>query len=143
MHDEHEKLLLRWDNAYYCFPKSLDLARPGTPILFYVKAPIMAVVGEARVFEAELDRPQYLYLAYGDLGIYTLEQIEGHVQTHGGNSGKALALRFGMYVPFVERVSLSDVRSILGHPRFTGPQGLMPVKFKDFEVMRERGGLEW
>lgn len=143
MQDERQKLLLRWDNAYYCFPKSLDLAREGTPILFYVKAPVMAIVGEARLFAAEVDRPQYLFLKFGDIGVYTLGQIAQHVQTHGPNRGNALALRFGMYVPFVQRVSLSDLRTLLGHPRFTGPQGLMPISFKDFERIREKGGLEW
>ena len=48
-----------------------------------------------------------------------------------------------MYVPFVQRVSLTDLRTLLGHPRFTGPQGLVPISFKDFEAVRQRGGLEW
>jgi acetyltransferase (GNAT) family protein len=38
-----ERLLLRADNAYYCYPRALQVARPGTPILFYVAAPVSAV----------------------------------------------------------------------------------------------------
>jgi N-acetylglutamate synthase-like GNAT family acetyltransferase len=62
-----ERLILRADNAYYCYPKSLDLARPGTPILFYVTAPVGAVVGEARIYESAVNVPEELFAAYGGL----------------------------------------------------------------------------
>jgi hypothetical protein len=101
---ESEKPLLRAENAYYCYPKANGVASEGAPILFYVKEPVGAVIGEARIFEATLDEPEELYLRYGGLGICQLEQIRHHVMRRGHNQGKALALRFGLYVPFPEPV---------------------------------------
>jgi N-acetylglutamate synthase-like GNAT family acetyltransferase/predicted nucleic acid-binding protein len=136
-----ERLLLRADNAYYCYPKSLDIARPGTPILFYVSAPVSAVVGEARIYESAVDVPEELFAAYGGLGIYRLPQIRSHVMPRGPRQGKALAMRFGMYVPFETVVSATELERIAGRRRI--PQGLLAISFEEFETIRRTGGLEW
>lgn len=136
-----ERLLLRADNAYYCYPKSLDIARPGTPILFYISAPVSAVVGEARIYNAEVDVPEELFAEYGGLGIYRLPQIRSHVMPRGPREGMALAMRFGMYVPFPNPVSSDELTRIAGRRRV--PQGLLAISFKEFEAVRRTGGLEW
>jgi N-acetylglutamate synthase-like GNAT family acetyltransferase len=136
-----ERLLLRADNAYYCYPKSLDIARPGTPILFYVSAPVSAVVGEARIFDAAVDVPEELFASFGGLGIYRLPQIRSHVMPRGPREGKALAMRFGMYVPFPETVPAAELERIAGCRRV--PQGLLAVSFEEFENVRRSGGLQW
>jgi N-acetylglutamate synthase-like GNAT family acetyltransferase len=136
-----ERLLLRADNAYYCYPKSLDIARPGTPILFYVSAPVSAVVGEARIYESAVDVPEELFAAYGGLGIYRLPQIRSHVMPRGPRQGKALAMRFGMYVPFEAVVSAAELERIADRRRV--PQGLLAISFEEFEEIRRTGGLEW
>jgi GNAT superfamily N-acetyltransferase len=136
-----ERLLLRSDNAYYCYPKSLEIARPGTPILFYVSAPVSAVVGEARIYEAAVDVPEELFAAYGGLGIYRLPQIRSHVMSRGPKQGKALAMRFGMYIPFLHPVSKDELERIAGCRRV--PQGLLTISFEEFEDVRRTGGLEW
>jgi GNAT superfamily N-acetyltransferase/predicted transcriptional regulator len=136
-----ERLLLRSDNAYYCYPKSLDLARTGTPILFYVTAPISAVVGEARIYDAAVDTPEELFATYGGLGIYRLQQIRSHVIARGPRAGTALAMRFGMYVPFGKPVAQAELTRIAGRRRV--PQGLLAISFEEFEEVRRTGGLEW
>jgi hypothetical protein len=136
-----ERLILRAENAYYCYPKSLDIARPGTPILFYVSAPVKAVVGEARIYDSTVDVPEELFAAYGGLGIYRLPQIRSHVIGRGPRQGKALAMRFGMYVPFVSPVSSATLARIAG--RRLVPQGLLAIGFEEFEAIRRTGGLEW
>lgn len=136
-----ERLLLRADNAYYCYPKSLDLARPGTPILFYVTAPVSAVVGEARIYDATINLPEELFAAYGGLGIYRLPQIRAHAIRRGPREGNALAMRFGMYVPFREPVRPSQLTRIAERRRV--PQGLLAISFEEFEAVRRTGGLEW
>lgn len=136
-----ERLLLRADNAYYCYPKSLDISHPGTPILFYVSAPTSAVVGEARILDAAVDVPEELFAAFGGLGIYRLPQIRSHVMPRGPREGKALALRFGMYVPFPKVVPASELEHIAGCRRI--PQGLLSISFEEFEGIRRSGGLEW
>jgi hypothetical protein len=136
-----ERLLLRSDNAYYCYPKSLDIARPGTPILFYVTAPVSAVVGEARIYEAAVDVPEELFAAYGGLGIYRLAEIRSHVMGRGPRGGEALAMRFGMYVPFADPVSQAQLGRIAGRRRV--PQGLLAISFEEFEAVRRSGGVQW
>jgi predicted transcriptional regulator/GNAT superfamily N-acetyltransferase len=136
-----ERLLLRADNAYYCYPKSLDIARRGTPILFYVTAPVSAVVGEARIYEVAIDSPEDLFVTYGGLGIYRLPQIRAHVIQRGPRAGRALAMRFGMYVPFREPVRQSQLTRIAERRRV--PQGLLAISFEEFEAVRRTGGLEW
>jgi predicted transcriptional regulator len=136
-----ERLLLRSDNAYYCYPKSLDNAKQGAPILFYVTAPVSAVVGEARIYDAAIDSPEELFAAYGGLGIYRLPQIRSHVIRRGPRVGNALALRFGMYVPFRDPVTQAQLTQIAGRRRV--PQGLLAISFEEFETVRRTGGLEW
>lgn len=136
-----ERLLLRADNGYYCYPKLLDIAKPGTPILFYVSAPVKAVVGEARIYDSAVDVPEELFAAYGGLGIYRLPQIRSHVMRRGPREGKALAMRFGMYVPFETPVSSTTLQRIAG--RRLVPQGLLAISFEEFEEIRRTGGLEW
>jgi N-acetylglutamate synthase-like GNAT family acetyltransferase/predicted nucleic acid-binding protein len=136
-----ERLLLRADNAYYCYPKAVRIARPGTPILFYVAAPVSAVVGEARIFDAAVDVPEELFASFGGLGIYRLPEIRTHVIERGPRAGTALALRFGLYVPFPEIVPSARLAAIAGRRRV--PQGLTPISFEEFEGIRRTGGLEW
>jgi GNAT superfamily N-acetyltransferase len=138
---DSERLLLRSDNAYYCYPKSLDITRPGTPILFYVTAPVSAVVGEARIYEAAVGVPEELYAAYGGLGIYRLAQIRSHVMRTGPRAGEALAMRFGMYVPFANTVAPAELARIAGCRRV--PQGLLAISIEEFEAVRRTGGLQW
>lgn len=137
---DEERLLLRTENAYYAFPKCVPLAVPGAPILFYVMQPVMRIVGEARIIDAEVGEPDYLYVHYGSLGIYGPEEIRERVQTKGGLTGQALALRFGAYTAFPEPVDPPTATSVLG--RKFNPQGLTPISFEEFEAIRRTGGVE-
>jgi len=138
-----DKLLLRSDNAYYCFPKCLPDVNRGAPILFYVSRPVKAVVGEARILQYQVDYPSVLHRLFGELGIYTEDQISSHVQGGGRREGMALALRFGMYVPFPKPVGAAKMQGIMGHQRRFAPQGLHPIPMNVFEALRTEGGLSW
>lgn len=133
--DENQRLLLRPDNAYYCYPTSYREAVPGTPILFYVVAPIMAIVGEARIVESAILPPEDLYVRFGGLGIYTPESIRSHRRRGGPYDGCALALRFAQYRPFARAVSRPEMLAALGRP-LSGPQGLTAISFEEFENLR-------
>jgi L-amino acid N-acyltransferase YncA/predicted transcriptional regulator len=136
---DEERLLLRTENAYYGFPKSLPLAKQGTRILFYVNDPVGRIVGEARIVDVDVDEPDYLYVKYGALGIYGIADIRKHVQTKGPSKGRALAMRFGAYIAFPDPVTRRTASSVLGR-RFN-PQGLTPISFEEFEGIRHRGGV--
>lgn len=135
-----DKLILRADNAYYCYPKLVKAARPGTPILFYVSGGT-GLVGEARIIDVGVGAPEELFARFGGLGIYGIGQIRGHVGKKGQHAGEALALRFGSYVPFPTPVNIYTMRAVL--KRRIHPQALMSISCEDFELLRRTGGLEW
>ena len=135
-----EKLILRADNAYYCYPRLLDVARPGTPILFYVSGGT-GLVGEARIIDAVVGEPEEVFARFGGLGIYEISQIRGHIGKNGKHRGEALALRFGSYVPFPSPVSMDRMRTAL--KRKVHPQTLTSILSEEFELLRRTGGLEW
>ncbi len=135
-----EKLILRADNAYYCYPRSLNVAQPGTPILFYVSGGT-GLVGEARIIDAVVGEPEELFARFGGLGIYEISQIRGHVGKNGKRLGEALALRFGSYVPFPAPVNIGRMRTSL--ERNVNPQTLTSIPSEEFELLRRTGGLEW
>jgi len=132
------KLLLRVDNAYYCYPKSMPAVRVGSPILLYVTEPVGAVIGEARIYEWVLDTPEELLIRFGDLGIYGLTDIRKHVRRRGPDAGKALALRFGHYLPFESPVDRDTMVETLG--RRLIPQGVAAISFEEFEALQRKGG---
>jgi hypothetical protein len=135
-----DKLLLRADNAYYCYPTAFEAVRPGTPILFFVSGD-NGLVGEARITEVSIDIPEELYARFGGLGIYGIEQIAGHVRKTGTHAGRALAMQFASYVPFPRTVSFDRMCTTLG--RRLIPQGITPITSEEFEALRRTGGLEW
>lgn len=137
-----DRLLIRAENAYYCFPRCDAEVRARSRILFYVSWPLSSLVGEAIITQASKDIPEVLYELFGSLGIYDLGHIKQHVPQHGPNQGRALALRFGYYVPFARAVSLHELRSTLGFAKFA-PQGLHPIQMSDYEALRSLGGLDW
>lgn len=136
--EENQRLLLRPDNAYYCYPTAYEMAVAGTPILLYVKAPTMALVGEARIVESEIAAPEDLYVRFGGLGIYAPDDIRGHLRSGGPYDGCAMALRFAQYQPFARPLTHQEMIDVLGRP-LSGPQGLTPISFQDFETLRRTG----
>jgi hypothetical protein len=137
-----DRLLLRTDNAYYCTPRCEELLALGVPIIFYVSAPEKACVAEARVLDYAVDTPERLVARYGDLGVYSLDNIRTHVPTHGQYEGRALGLHFGLYVPFRDPVTLRVLRAIrkTTNPQ---PQGLSSIDLPTYHAIRQAGGLHW
>jgi hypothetical protein len=136
------RLLLRLDNAYYCYPTCFEELETLPPILFYVSEPESSCVAEARVLEYTIDRPESLMERYGNLGVYNVEQVRHHARRGGPHDGLVLALRFGLYVPFPEPVSLVTLRSIRA-TRNAQPQVLTPIEVGTYERIRAAGGLNW
>jgi hypothetical protein len=138
--DRSERLLLRSENAYYCYPTALKTAAPGTPILFLVTGG-RGLVGEARVIEAVVDTPEELFARFGGLGVYGIQQIRRHIRKSGPRAGLALAMRFGSYVAFDEAVGRDQMRVSLG--RDLQVQTITPIAMNEFEELRRIGGLSW
>jgi ribosomal protein S18 acetylase RimI-like enzyme len=128
-------LKLRTDNAYYCYPKMHDLAG-GDLVVFYEPRKgggRGAAIGAAVVLDAEISTPQHLYDRFSDRGIYTLANVQEHID----KQGRVMALQFGLFEPFRQPVLLARIRAILGQP--TNVQGLTPIRRDAFEQIRAEG----
>lgn len=132
-----QRLLLRPDNAYYCYPTSYAAASPGTPILFYVTNPTQSIVGQARIVESVIAPPEDLFVRFGDLGIYEPPDIRAHVRRGGPHDGEAMALRFAQYQPFRRPLPRAEMLEALERD-LSGPQGLTRITFKDYEAIRRK-----
>jgi hypothetical protein len=86
--------------------------------------------------------PEVAWQLFGDIGVYTEDQIRGHVQARGAHAGEVLALRFGLYLPFSRAVPLPELRRILRTPG-AAPQGLTPISTDAYAEIRAAGGLSW
>ena len=134
-----DKLLLRTDNAYYCHPRYTPEDLRDSPVLFYVSESVGAITGMARILECEVASPEDLFVRFGDIGVYGLSKISGHVKKRGADRGCAMALRFGWWVPLPRAVKLAELRQLgLAHP-----QSITAVTYSIYETILAAGGLEW
>ncbi len=67
--------------------------------------------------------------------MYKLADVALHANAHGD----AMAMRFGLFEPFANTVTLARIRDILGNA--TNVQGLTPLERRVFESIRSEGGL--
>ncbi|MFZ5786332.1 MAG: GNAT family N-acetyltransferase [Acidobacteriota bacterium] len=134
--DDDDKLRLRTDNAYYCYPRHTPEALTGAPVLFYVSAPDRKIAGFARVLECDIAPPEELFEKYGGIGIYGQENVEEHKKE---SDGTAMALRFGWWVPFPTPVALSTLRK----RKVAYPQTVTAISYEIYEALLAEGGIEW
>lgn len=129
------ELQLRLDNVYYCYPKLGNLARGDLAIFYETKTRggSGTALGASVIQEVMTELPATLFSRYSNLGIYTLPEIQGHVNT----SGKAMAIKFSLFEPFNRRLPLKRIRQILGNQATM--QGLTPIKREAFEAIRSEG----
>jgi GNAT superfamily N-acetyltransferase len=136
-----DKLRLRIDNAYYCAPVYADDDLVGSPILFYVSAPESALTGVARIIDRVIAEPEDLYLRFGQMGIYKLENIKPHVAKRGTYAKSAMAMHFGWWVPLQQSIPLKkavETGLLRGHP-----QRMLKIDYAKFEQGLRQGGIEW
>lgn len=134
-----DKLALRTDNTYYCHPCYEKLDVCGAPALFYVSGRDKMVAGFARIVERRIDEPEELYLRYERSGIYSLDDIRGHMKKSGPRQGCSMAIRFAWWVPFAAPVSLEQLRGMGLHH----PQRIQAIDYADYEMLLEAGGVNW
>lgn len=136
-----DKLMLRLDNAYYCAPVYADHDIIGSPILFYVSAPESALTGVARIIDRVIAEPEDLYLRFGKLGVYKLDNVKHHVAKTGQHAGCSMAMHFGWWVPFPKPITLDQA---IGSALMNGhPQRVLRVGYDKFQAALKQGGIEW
>jgi hypothetical protein len=100
------------------------------------------VAGFARILDCRIAEPEDLFVEFGDIGVYRLENIKSHVdQRPGGRyAGCAMALRFAWWVPFKTPVDLGTLRSDF---EMEHPQTVTPIPHVTYERLLGTGGIDW
>lgn len=135
-----DKLFLRTDNVYYCYPWYSDENIVGAPILFYISSPDSIIGGMGYILERCIAFPEELFLKFGGIGIYQISNIEKHTKKSGSNLGCAMALKFGWWVPFPNPIPKSNFSKF----GINGvPQHMQSISYQQYENIMEEGGLQW
>ncbi len=115
--NDHERALVlslrpRFANSILDGSKSVELRRqrlttsPGTPVVLYASAPVMAVVGTARVAEVHVEEPDCVWQQFHtDLGLKR-EEFEQYI----AGAAQASALRLTDIDRLCMPVSLTHLR---------------------------------
>ena len=137
-----DKLRLRTDNAYYCSPRLGPQRLTGSPVLFYVSGGDKGVAGFARIVSCLIAPPEELHFEFGEIGIYELSEVKAHARPAGSGkySGKAMALKFAWWVPFVHQVGLQRLRTEFD---LSHPQTVTSVPYSTFVSILRAGGVTW
>jgi hypothetical protein len=113
------RVQLRVDNVYYRFPTLQSILKRGSPLLFYETGRSQGgsrLIGEAKLIEHAVETPEDLISSFGNLGVYTLNDLRKSTTSRGANRGKALAMRFGWYREIDQPLQLDRLRKVL--PKF-------------------------
>jgi ribosomal protein S18 acetylase RimI-like enzyme len=127
-------------NVYYRWPSAFAGLRRGSPLFFYEtqrRRGQSRMIGEGRLLEYAVDEPEELLAKYGNLGVYTLEEVQRCVMTRGPNSGKALALRFDWYREVPAPLNRRQIEEVF--PRFD-PRTARRLQAIDIVELRRRIG---
>ena len=136
------RLQLRTDNVYYRFPNQFQGLGRGSSLLFFEtqrSSGWSLLVGEAKLIEYAVDYPEELLSRFGNLGVYTLEDLREHVAPSGPLRGKALALRFDFYRELPRPLSANAIREVVPTFEPRGPRRITPDELRE---LRELAGWE-
>ncbi len=119
---------LRTDNVYYRRADQFQGLQRGSPLFFYEtnrKGAVSKMIGEAKLNEFAVDEPRELFARYGNLGVYSLDNLEATADAgQGEQSGKALALKFDWYREFEGGLALANVQGIMPKYNPTAARGI-------------------
>ncbi len=113
------RIQLRTDNVYYRYPSLIGSLGRGTPLFFLEtqrRIGRSVLLGEAKLMEAVVDTPEELLARFGNIGVYSLDEIRQSVGKRGGNAGAAEALKFDWYREFSAPITVDQLRVIC--PKF-------------------------
>jgi len=121
-----DELASRTRNAYYKYPSGYNVIDPGTAIVWYVSGE--GFRGEAKVKDYMLASPQEIWDEYGDLGVYSRDDIE-----ECSDDGRAMAIEFDWYEEYDETVPIEKVEDL------EAPRTLSSIDEETLRRIRELG----
>lgn len=139
---EHERLLLNWENVYYSLARRQALLRPGSHILWYVSREagysVSALRACSTVEEVRVGTARELYQAFRRLGVYRLRDLTAMT---GGTERPLLAIRFSRTELFSNSVGFEQIqacRVALGGRR-NNLQGPVRISDEEFRTLYRQG----
>jgi ribosomal protein S18 acetylase RimI-like enzyme len=112
------RVQLRTDNVYYRYPSAFSGLKRGSPLFFYETQRGQGrsrLIGEGKLLGYDIAEPQDLLARYGNLGVYTLDDVRKCVIHRGQHNGKALALQFDWYRELACPLPRERIEHILPH----------------------------
>lgn len=107
---------LRTDNVFYRSPDRYSGLNRGSPLFFYEtrrRSGKSRLIGEGKLLEFVVDTPEELFARFGNLGVYSLDELRQSTGRKGTNKDKALALKFDWYREIPPPVLAARVKSLL------------------------------
>jgi GNAT superfamily N-acetyltransferase len=136
------RVQLRTDNVYYRYPSAHRGLRRGSPLFFFEtrrRSGASRLIGEAKLMECAVDEPAELFARFGNLGVYTLEQLVATAPRRGRDAGKVLALRFDWYREVGRELASEAIRRIV--PRYD-PTTARRIGFETALRLRRAAGWD-
>src|SRR3989338_1886015 len=102
-----DKISIRKEKVFYKFPNIPNI-KGGQTFLFYESEPTSAIIGEGKVKEFVIDKPEKIFERFNAKGVLSLEEIKGYAD----KKGSVLAISIGKFVRYKNKVSLDKIREI-------------------------------
>lgn len=123
-----DKKSLRKEKVFYKFPNLPNIKR-GQTFLFYESEPTKAIIGEGKVKEFVIGKPEELYERFQAKGVLKLEDIKEFMN----EDSDILAIPIGKFVRYKKKVYLDKIREI---KRGFNPQGSSMVTETELQEIR-------
>ena len=131
------RIQLRTDNVYYRSANSYRHLKRGSPLFFFeTQRPgsESQMIGEAKLDEHSVDEPKELFARFGNLGVFTLDDLETTARSH---RGRALALTFDWYREFERPLTRRQVQTII--PTYN-PTTARRIEYEEVIKLRRAAG---
>ena len=99
--------------------------------MFYESEPTSAIIGEGKVKEFVIDKPEKIFERFNAKGVLSLEEIKGYAD----KKGSVLAISIGKFVRYKNKVSLDKIREI---KKGFNPQGSSMVTEEELKEIRKK-----
>jgi len=125
-----DKISIRKEKVFYKFPNIPNI-KGGQTFLFYESEPTSAIIGEGKVKEFVIDKPEKIFERFNAKGVLSLEEIKGYAD----KKGSVLAISIGKFVRYKNKVSLDKIREI---KKGFNPQGSSMVTEEELKEIRKK-----
>lgn len=125
-----DKISMRKEKVFYKYPNIPSIKR-GQTFLFYESTPTSAIIGEGKVKEYSIDKPEKVFERFNAKGVLSVDEIKSYADK---KNGEVLVISIGKFVRYKKKVSLKKVREI---KRGFNPQGSSYLTEAELQEIRK------